>query len=230
VSVEATYGLPTPDAAPPEAPEGGYLPSTLAALRDAAISLLPPGRAFSRRLGSMLARVIEALCMEPARVHLLVQTLRRNVSPRRADTEEYVAAWEEAAGIKDASGEISARAQRVAEKIRGRVAFNLQAYEAIASEYGYVLTGPLVSRGGAFRAGHARAGDAVRGSSWSFVFDAPVLGDSSTAQLDALSAAWAARVARAHTIVRARAAGDEDVSVFFIDDEPMYIDADRVVL
>jgi uncharacterized protein YmfQ (DUF2313 family) len=184
-------------------PEGGYELSTLEQLRDSALALLPPGRAFSRRLESMVARVIEALCMEPARVHHEARTLRAHISPRRATELAYLQAWEEAAGITSPSGTISERAEAAAQVLLGRRSLTLSAYEAVASAHGYTLTGPLRMDTVFFRAGISAAGDPAPGDGWAFALVADVVGDDDEAQLAALVAAFPKR---AHTLVRAQVA------------------------
>lgn len=202
--------------------------STVEALRDAALQLLPPGRAFSRRLSSMIAKVLEALSLELARVHDEARILHVNIFPRRVNREDYLDAWEEAAGITGASGTIAERAQKVALRLLGRRAFNLAEYQSIASEYGYTLPGALKVEADFFRASASRAEQPVPGQEWKFYFIGEVLGADNAAQLALLEAAWASRVKRAHTIVRPRVGGERSYFLFGLD--RVVIGADRVVL
>ncbi len=204
-----------------------YEAGTLARLRDAALALLPPGRAFSRRLDSMVARVLEALCIEYARVHRGASVVLANVSPRRVRDADMLTAWEEAAGITNPTGTIAARAQAVADLIRGKKDFTLAAYQAIALEHGYTLPGQLKVEAQFFRAGSGRAGQPAPGQPWAFALVGQVNGPDVAASLNALTAAWASRVKRAHTLVRARVGGEVSFYLFGLDE--VVIDGDKVV-
>lgn len=202
--------------------------STVQRLRDAALALLPPGRAFSRRLDAMIARGLEGLSVEMARVHKGAGVVLANISPRAARDPDMLAAWEEAAGVTQPTGDVAARAQHVADVIRGRTDATLAAYQAIALEFGYTLPSPLKVEVGFFRAGSGVAGQAAPGIPWAFALIGQVTGPDVQATLDALTAAWAARVTRAHTIVRARVGGEQTFLYFGVD--PVYFGADQVVL
>lgn len=202
-------------------------PRTLARLRDAALALLPPGRAFSRRLDSMIARVLEALSIEFARVHLGAGVLMANVSPRRVRDPNLLAAWEEAAGITRPTGDLAERAQAVADRIRGARPFNLAAYQAIALEHGYTLPGALKVEVQFFRAGQGRAGQPAPGTPWAFALVGQVNGPDVASALNALTASWAARVKRAHTLVRARVGGEQTFYFFGVDE--VVVNDDKVV-
>jgi uncharacterized protein YmfQ (DUF2313 family) len=205
-----------------------YDESIVARIRDAALSLLPPGRAFSRRLGSMLAHVLEGLSVEFARVYKGADVILGNISARRARDPDLLSAWEEAAGVTSPTGDYATRAQAVADRIRGTADFTIAAYQAIAVEFGYTLPGSLKNEVAFFRAGTGRAGDAAPGIPWAFALIGQVSGPNVQATLDALTAAWASRVKRAHTLVRARVGGEQTFLYFGVD--PVYFGADQVVL
>lgn len=202
MSTSASFELPayvSPPVEPPPVFESGYDENVLARLQRAALSLLPPGRAFSRRLDSLIARVLEALCTELARMHLALETLRQNVSPRRASDPTYVEAWEDAVGVETPTGTLSERAQRVADTLRGQPPDrSLTAYQALASAYGCTLT-QLYQQLQPFRASASAAGDSVPGDPWAFVFRSELAGGNKDAR-EGLRAAYA-KLSRAHTLV-----------------------------
>jgi uncharacterized protein YmfQ (DUF2313 family) len=178
---------------------GHVLFSERPSLLPAALALLPPGRAFSKRLESMLARVLDGLVREPERVQAEALALRASISPRRASRDDYVGAWEEALGIPEPAGTLAERAELVAAKLRGQAPDrSLSAYQAAATAHGMTLT--ELSEGPApFQAGVSRAGDPVPGDSWAFVFVAELAGGSALERAS-LRADYARR-ARAHTLV-----------------------------
>lgn len=178
----------------------GYNKATLAGLRDAAVSLLPPGRALSRRLESMVVQVLEALVMEPARVHLTAQDALRDASPRLA-RGDGLAAWEEAAGTAP-DGTEAERALRAAAVIRGAASRTRSAFAAAAAAEGFTLVGPLTVEAPFFRAGSSAAGDSAPGDGWAFVFTASLTGPVNAPALARVQAAYD-RLRRAHTVVRA---------------------------
>lgn len=186
-------------------PADAYRPETLERLRDAALSLLPPGRAFTRRLNSDMARVMEALVVELARVYCEAEELYKSISPRNARREDYLSAWEEAAETAS-TGTPAERAERVADKIRGGDGYALPDFEAAANELGFTITGP-VETDPQFEVGISAVGDPLRGDAWCYALTFPVSGPS--ASLPALEAKWNA-INRAHTHIFARIEGAND--------------------
>lgn len=180
------------------APADAYLPETLARLLDAGLSLLPPGRAFTRRIGAMVPRVLETCVVELARVHLEASTILSHVSPRRARREDYLRAWEVAAETPSV-GTPEERAERVAAKIRrGARVHTLSDYDAAAAARGMEITGPVFTHP-LFEAGVSAAGDPVRAHAWRFYLIFPVTGG--TEEDRALLLEDFAALKRAHTLV-----------------------------
>jgi uncharacterized protein YmfQ (DUF2313 family) len=196
MSTSASFLLPA-YVAPPVAPP---VPGAFSLLLPAALALLPPGRAFSRRLDSLLARVVDGLCLEPERVHAELVELRVNLAPRRARRLDYIEAWEEAVGVEAPVGTLAERAEAVVAKLRAEPPDRtLAGYQAAASARGMTLT-RLAQDVLPFRVGTSAAGDPVPGDGWAFVFDAELAGGSK-ANRASLRAAYAA-LSRAHTLVR----------------------------
>ncbi len=178
---------------------GMVLFKTAVRLLDAALALLPPGRSFSKRRESMLARVLDGLCLEPERVAEDIEVLRSNLAPHQARDPAYVDAWEEALGITEPTGTLPERALAVADKLRGQAPDrSLSAYQAAATARGMTLTA-LLENLQPFRAGASMAGDAVPGDAWAFVFFAQLAGGNALERAS-LRADYARR-ARAHTLV-----------------------------
>jgi uncharacterized protein YmfQ (DUF2313 family) len=112
----------------------------IAACRDAAIQLLPPGFGIAKAPDSGVGELLEGLNVEHARVYEQAAILRRNMSIARA--EEYLEDWEEAAGLPDdCSGELAGtlaeRRGAVIAKLLGRTSHSQPAVEAAALALGY---------------------------------------------------------------------------------------------
>lgn len=208
-------------------PHEAYEGATLAKLLEAGLALLPPGRAFTRRLTGMIPKVLEALLIELARVHKEASEVLAHISPRRARREDFLRAWEKAAGTAPTGTPIE-RAQRVADAIRaGGRAMTLADYQAAANALGFEIiaspwTHPL------FEAGASAAGDPARGPHWRYALTFPVAGGPSS-EWPLLEQAWGA-LKRGHTIVWAGYATDQ-VQVIDADGNAV-VDADgnRVVI
>lgn len=171
--------------------------ATISKLLEAALALLPPGRAFTRRALAMVPRVVEALMVEFARVHREAEDVLAHISPRRARREDFLRKWEEAAGTT-AIGTSEERAQRVADAIRaGNRAATLADYQAAATVLGLSITGQVWTDP-LFEAGVSGAGDPVRADSWRYALTFPVAG--SEALWPELAEAWEG-LKRAHTLV-----------------------------
>lgn len=114
--------------------------STVERYRDAAIALLPPGRAIAKALDTNIADLMTAIAVEFARIHEEAATLRQNAIPGK--TVEMLDQWEEALGLP---GEcVTTPTQNTAErqgaiiaKLRGRTSHARSAYEATAAALGY---------------------------------------------------------------------------------------------
>jgi uncharacterized protein YmfQ (DUF2313 family) len=178
-------------------PAEAYEGETLGRLLEAGLALLPAGRAFTRRKLALVPRVLEALLIELARVHLEAQTILAHVSPRRARREDYLRAWEAAADTPS-SGTPEERANRVAAKIRGGIGRTLADFDAAAAALGFEISGPAWTHP-LFQAGISAAGDPVRADSWRFFLTFPVSGGSAE-DWPLLAEAWSA-LTRAHTLV-----------------------------
>jgi uncharacterized protein YmfQ (DUF2313 family) len=178
-------------------PAEAYSGDTLGRLLEAGLALLPPGRAFTRRTLAMIPRVLEALLIELARVHLETETILAHISPRRARRDDYLRAWEAAADTPSI-GTAEERANRVAVKIRGGTGRTLADFDAAAAALGFEISGPVWTYP-LFEAGVSAAGQPVRADSWRFFLTFPVSGGSS-AEWPLLAQAWSA-LKRAHTLV-----------------------------
>jgi uncharacterized protein YmfQ (DUF2313 family) len=187
-------------------PADAYEPDTLARLRDAALSLLPPGRSFTRRLNSDMARVCEALVVELARVYLEAVALYESISPRNARREDYLSAWEDAVD-SPSTGTPAERAQHVADVIKGvGLGWAMPDFEAAAAALGFTITGPAETLP-QFAVGLQAIGAPVRGDAFCYALIFPVVGPADA--LDALETALNA-INRAHTWIFVRHEGAND--------------------
>lgn len=191
----ASYLLPPP-VLPDPPPMDGFDESVRDQLRDGAIELLPPGRAFSRRLDSLIAEALTALVTEQARVKARARAVLASISPALTSDPESLAAWEEAAGTPS-TGTPAARAERAAAAIRGQVRRSWARFVEVALSEGVALSPPHASS--AFRAGTSRAGDAVYSDAWAFYLVMPGTG---TGSQRAAAQARLEALARAHVLVR----------------------------
>lgn len=149
----------------------------------------------------MIARVLEALVTEPARVHLEASVLLQSASARRVRRIDYLEAWEYALEITAPAAEPAARAEAIARKLSGHVSLGRAAYAEAAARHGFSLVSFQIHNDTFFRAGVSAVGDAVRDDGWAFVFDLSVVGPDDAAAAAALLAEVTA-LSRAHTVVR----------------------------
>lgn len=109
--------------------------------RDAAIALLPPGRAISKSLDSAVGKLMKALAVEPARLHEDAEELLDGAIPSRAN-DDYTSLWEEALQlpgdcVQTPPTTLSERRGAVIARLRGRTSHARSAFEAAASALGY---------------------------------------------------------------------------------------------
>lgn len=114
--------------------------ATVERYRDAALALLPPGRAYSKEPDSNIGELLEALMVEFARIHDDAAILKTNRTPARA--VEYIADWEAALGlpgtcVTSPSTVMAERQGAAVAKLLGRTSHARAAYEAAASALGY---------------------------------------------------------------------------------------------
>jgi uncharacterized protein YmfQ (DUF2313 family) len=107
---------------------------TVERYRDAGIALLPPGHAFSQDIDSDLASVLEALSVEPARIHEMAARLLVNYDPAQAD--EMLPEWEAALDIS-ATGTTAERQGALVSKLIGRTQHSKATFERAAVALGY---------------------------------------------------------------------------------------------
>jgi len=135
--------------------------------RDAAIALLPPGKAIAKRLGSNIARLFEGVAVELARIEELASIVRRNAVPSQAS--EMLEEWEEALGLPGScvstpSTSASERAGAVVAKLRGRTSHAQSAYDSAALDLGYEDL--EYERYEPFEVGASSVGDHLYGDGW----------------------------------------------------------------
>jgi uncharacterized protein YmfQ (DUF2313 family) len=129
--------------------------------REAALKLLPPGRAFTRRLTSAVSDSLEGLSAEFSRMLDELEVLWRNSCPR--DALEHLDVWETALGLPS-TGATMTRQDRIIAKLRGRHDFS----EAAANAFLGDVTLD-VEHFEPFRVGQSRVGARVFGDAWMFV-------------------------------------------------------------
>jgi uncharacterized protein YmfQ (DUF2313 family) len=107
---------------------------TVERFRDASIALMPPGKAFSTDIGGDLAKVLEALSVEPARLHEMASRLLVNYDPAQAD--EMLPEWEAALGLQQ-NGSIAERQGALISRLVGRTQHSKSTFERAAIALGY---------------------------------------------------------------------------------------------
>lgn len=167
--------------------------------RNAAISLLPPGRAFSKSLAQNVSKLLEALSVEWARIHEDAETFYENIFPNSSDA--YLADWEEALDLPgkcvSSPGSVSERQGAVIAKLRGRTSHAQAAFEAAAEALGY--DDLEFVRYPPFTAGSV-AGQAVYGDEWAHVVRVYVLDGDQTAS-DTLICLFVDELRRSHGFI-----------------------------
>lgn len=180
-------------------PVDTYDATTLSRLRDAALKLLPPGSGFTKRVDSMIGRVLEALTVELARIHLEALSVRRHVFVWLATREDYVRAWEEATGSGSA-GTLAERVARAAAIVRAPVApWSLPGWRATAAPLGHTFNGFLAQNPPFFQAGVSGADQPVADDGWAYYFEFTAANETLRGQL---IDAFTLHNKRAHTVLR----------------------------
>ena len=108
--------------------------STVERYRDAAIALLPPGEALSKRVQGAVAEVLEALAVPFAELHESAERLLVNHDPAQA--VEMLPEWE-AALQTGAQGTTAERQAALIDKLRGRTSHAKSVFEQAAVDLGY---------------------------------------------------------------------------------------------
>ena len=111
--------------------------TTVERYRDAAVALLPPGHAFTADIGGDLAKLLEALSVEPARLHEEAAALRRNYDPAQA--VELLNEWEAALDSPTYLRyyDTPTRQGAVVTKMRGNASHAKRDFERTALSLGY---------------------------------------------------------------------------------------------
>lgn len=110
--------------------------ATVDRYKAAAIALLPPGEAFPKDWDGDVADVLEALSVEPARLHEDAAALLVNYDPARA--VEMLPEWEQALGITPSGNStIAERQGALITKLRGRTSHAKSLFEDAALSLGY---------------------------------------------------------------------------------------------
>lgn len=134
-------------------------------------SLLPPGQAFRRDVGTNIERVLTGLAPELSRVEARGEVLAVEVNP--LSTTELLTDWERVTGLPDkCSGELEAtlqgRRQAVVAKLASVGGQSIPYFIEVARQLGYEIT---ISEFRPFRAGRSAAGDPLtNGPEWPFVW------------------------------------------------------------
>ena len=173
---------------------------TLGRLRDAALSLLPPGSAFTRRVDSNIGRVIEALSVELARIHLEARSVVRHVFVWLATREDYVRAWEEATA-SGSGGTLLERVARAAAIVRGPLVppWTIDGWRATAAPLGHTFNGFLAQNPPFFQAGVSTAEQPVADDGWAYYFEFSAANETLRQQL---IDAFILNNRRAHVVLR----------------------------
>lgn len=121
-------------------------------------ALLPPGAAWSRSLGAVIGRPIEAMAEGLARVHARAQQLLQESDPRQ--TLEMLEDWERVMDLPDPcagpSPTVDQRRAQVLARFRQQTGASKAALEAFAADLGVVIE---VDEVGPFRVGRNAMGD-----------------------------------------------------------------------
>jgi uncharacterized protein YmfQ (DUF2313 family) len=132
---------------------------------DQLTKLLPPGRAFTRALGSTLRALLAGIAREIARVHRRALMLKDETDPRF--TSELLADWERFLGLPSecAPSDLSSveRRDAVVTKYTEKGGQSRQFFIDLAASYGYNVT---ITEYREAKAGIARAGDAISNGPW----------------------------------------------------------------
>lgn len=140
---------------------------TVTRYRDQALQLLPFGRALSREIDGGIAKILEAMAVEFARVDELAAAFLRNIIPSKAD--EMADEWEAALGlpgdcVETPSVVLSERRGAIVTKLRGRTEHDVGAYDQAATDLGF--DPPEYVTRESLRAGTMAAGDRCWGDDY----------------------------------------------------------------
>lgn len=131
-------------------------------------ALLPPGAAWSRALGAILGRPIEAMAEGLARVHARAQQLLAESDPRQ--TVEMLDDWERIMDLPDPCAgpnpTVDQRRAQVLARFRQLGGPSAEALLAFAADLGVAIT---IERLGPFRVGLNRMGDPLGAIEFSHV-------------------------------------------------------------
>lgn len=133
-------------------------------------ALLPSGMAWPRAVDALLTRVLDAFGVEFARVDGAVVGLVDEADPRT--TSGLLADWERVAGLPDNCSGLLAETQQgrrndLVSKLVGRGGQSRAYFMQVAAALGFDIT---IDEFRPFRAGFARAGDALTNDDWRFAW------------------------------------------------------------
>lgn len=139
--------------------------------RDAALALLPPGRAFSRRPGSWTAKLLEGAMLELRRAaRESGWALDKRLPTDHAETvlREWEALFPLVQDETLPEGTLE-RAARIVRRLRGQSGHDWATWSARAYD-AFVLLESVDPAYPQFEAGRSHAGDSLRGDAWMYVF------------------------------------------------------------
>ena len=164
--------------------------------RDAALALLPPGRALRRDLGSNVARLLTALAAEFARVHVRASELLGEAWPGTA--RELLPEWEALFGLEPADeGAVTARREALVAQLVARSGQSAPAYQALAAALGWTAT--ITRYDDRLRAGAPMDEGPVLSDDWAHAWLMSVVADAGASAFAVLEAA-VQRVAQSHGV------------------------------
>jgi uncharacterized protein YmfQ (DUF2313 family) len=206
--------------------------STVQRYKNAALALLPPGRALSKIFDLNIASLLEGLSVEWARIHEDADTLSRNAIPGEA--VEYLEVWETALGLPGAcvtsQGSITERQGAAMTKLRGRTSHAQAAFQAAATALGY--DDLQFVRFAPFECGVSAVGDSLYDGEWMYVVRVFVAVGDQTAD-DSLVCTFTDELRRSHgfidVILEGPMGAERLVSTYINPDTATPLSADQVV-
>lgn len=144
--------------------------ATVLRYRDAALALLPPGRAIAKALGSNVALLFEGVAVEFARLHEDSETVVDNSLPTQSET--LLDEWEDALALPGScvttpTTAVAERRGAIIAKLRGRTSHSQATYDSAALALGY--DDLEYDRYVPFSAGAGSVGDSVYSDEWANV-------------------------------------------------------------
>ena len=133
-------------------------------------ALLPQGPAWTRAVGALLTKVLDAFGAEFARIDAGARRLIDEADPRT--TVDLLTDWERVAGLPDNCSGLLAETQQgrrrdLVSKLVGQGGQTKAYYLEIARALGFIVE---IEEFREFRAGGARAGDALTNGDWKYAW------------------------------------------------------------